>query len=257
MKDLDQLLNDEQPNDEPQAIEEPAQPEVEVAEQPIEEAPPAPARDEKGRFAPKGVDEGVPPTPDKLPQEEFKALKDERTKRQTLESEVAALRQQLQQLQNPPAPPPSIWEDEQGAFQHFGGQVVNTAVEQARHMSRLETSEMLAAEAFPDFKEVWEPMNAFLSENPVIAQKANADRHPWAYAYRAYKNATTMQELGATDLDALKSKLREELLAEMQAQQPAQPSPPQIPVSISNERNVGQRAGPAWSGPRSLSELLS
>jgi hypothetical protein len=257
MGTIDDILNDEPATEQPAAevVETPA---VEP-EAPVIEAEPGPVRDEKGRFAPKGENESASPAP----VEDNKAGFDpapviaERRRRQEAEQRAATLEAQLAQLQNPPAPPPSIWDDEQGAFQHFGQQVVSHAVGDAVVQSRLHTSELLASQAFPDFEQVWEPMNQFLTENPAIIQKARSDRHPWAYAYRAYKNATTMQELGATDMDALKAKLREELQAELAAQQPQTPTAPAIPMTLSNERNVGQRSGPAWSGPRPLNELLS
>jgi hypothetical protein len=91
-------------------------------------------------------------------------------------------------------------------------------------------------------------------QNPALAQQALADPDPWEKAYRIAKNAATMAELGATDIETLRAKIREELLAEQQAQPPAPQV--QVPPSLTGERNVGSRTGPAWAGPRSLSELL-
>src|SRR5688572_23284178 len=114
-------------NDEPVA----ETPEVEAAPETApepEEAPGEPVRDDKGRFAAKtGVDDAAPPA-DKLPEQEYKAIRDEREKRQALERELEALRQQFQQAQQPkepPAPPPSVWDDEQGFGQHIAGQAVS------------------------------------------------------------------------------------------------------------------------------------
>jgi hypothetical protein len=109
----------------------------------------------------------------------------------------------------------------------------------------------MARQAFNDFGDAWEPMNRWLESNPTVAQQASADAHPWGYAYRAFKNQQTMQELGATDMETLKAKLREELMAEAQAQKPAV-----IPPSLSTQRSVGARSGPAWSGPTPLSDIL-
>jgi hypothetical protein len=54
------------------------------------------------------------------------------------------LRAQLQtQLQNPPAPPPSIWDDEQGFGQHIADQATQQAVQQATFNARLDMSEMM------------------------------------------------------------------------------------------------------------------
>lgn len=254
-KSLDDILDG---NDEPEVLDA-----VEPQPEPMEEQP----RDESGKFAPKGVEpqqeapvaEAVPPTADRLPQDEYKALREEREKRQRLETELQALMQKLQQAnQQPPAPAPSIWEDDQAWQQHFGGQVVSQAVQQATYQSKLATSEIMARQAFNDFGEVWEPLNEWLQNNPTVAQQASSDAHPWGYAYRAYKNQQTMQELGATDMETLKARLRDEVKAEVMAEMQAQkPAVPNIPPSLSNQRSVGARSGPAWSGPTPLADLLA
>lgn len=243
------------PLEEMLADEEPATPE---AEAPVEQ-PEAPAqpRDENGKFAAK--DTGVEPQEtasseppsDKLPPDTFKGLKEEREKRQKLEQELEALRQQIQaaQYQEPPAPPPSIWEDEQGAFQaHAQAIAAQTSLN-----ARLDMSEMLASQAHDDFDQMKAKFVEMMQMNPSLQQKVLAAKHPWEEAYRIAKNAATIEELGATDLDALKAKLREELLAEVQAQVPVTPS---VPPSLTAARNVGARSGPAWTGPRSLDDLL-
>lgn len=241
---LDDLLSDE-PETEALAPEPVAEPE------PVEPETP---RDEHGRFAPKtGVDEPVPPTAG-LPKDEYKAIREEREKRQRLEQELEALRQQFQAAQNPPAPPPSIWEDDAGALQHVQQQAVSQAVQQATFNARLDMSEMMVRQAQPDFEEVKAEFLALAQDNPQLRQQALADPHPWQKAYQIAKNARTMRDLGATDVDTLRAKLREEIMAEMQAQ----PAPrPGFPTSLSTARNVGSRNGPAWSGPPSLDELLA
>jgi hypothetical protein len=182
------------------------------------------------------------------------ALSAERKKRQEIEAQVEALRREMQAKPAEPAPPaPSIWEDEQGAFQHFGGQVVNQAVQQATLNARLDMSEMLARQANPDFEDIKAEFLAMAQANPVLQQQALNDPHPWQKAYQIAKNARTMQELGATDLQTLEAKIREQIMAEQQAQQPAAP---RIPVSLSTTRSVSSRSGPAWSGPPPLGDLL-
>lgn len=226
---------------------------------------PAVIRDEHGRFAPKetGVEpadepeqaqtqDEVPPTPDRLPPDTFKAVKDEREKRQQLERELTALREQFQAQQNPPPPPPNIWEDEQGALDHVKNEAISTAVQQATFNAKLDMSEMMVRQSNPDFDDMKARFLQMAEMNPALRQQALSDPHPWNKAYQIAKNAATMEELGATDLETLKAKLREELAAEM-GQAPARPG---LPPTLTNERNVGARTGPAWSGPKSLSELL-
>lgn len=229
----------------------------------VEDTQPAPVvedtqpRDDTGRFAAKetGVEphnaEPVPPT-NQLPKEDYKAIRDEREKRQALERELEALKQQFAAPQEQ-APPPSIWEDDQGALQHVKQEAIGAAVQQATFNAKLDMSEMMVRQANPDFEDVKAEFLALAQQNPVLVQQALSDPHPWSKAYQIAKNHKAMQELGATNVDDLRAKIRAELEAEMQVQQPVRQS---IPPSLATERNVGSRSGPAWSGPRPLSELL-
>jgi hypothetical protein len=250
MKSLDEILAGDGEAEEV-VVEQP----VTEAELPVVEAETRP-RDENGRFAPKGVEEGAPPAPptDKLPPEEYKALRAEREKRQAIEQELAQIRQQLSAVQNPPQPPPppiSVFEDEQG----FGSQIVSQAVSQASLNAKLDMSEMMMRQATPDFEEMKQVFLSLMAENPALQQQALADPHPWNKAVQIARTHKTMQDIGATDLDTLKAKLREEIQAEMTAQMPAT-GRPVLPATLSNERNVGQRSGPAWAGPTPLDSIL-
>jgi hypothetical protein len=252
MGTIDEILNEG--TDEPQVSEPVIEPQPEP--EPVAAEPVQPVRDEKGRFAPKGEEQSVSPAPAQEPQLDHAAIVAERRRRQEAEQRAKALEEQLSKLQNPPEPPPSVFEDEQGWQQHFGQEVVSTAVQQATFNAKLDMSEMMVRQAHPDFDEVKAEFLALAEQNPVLGQQALADPHPWNKAYQIAKNHKTMQELGATDVAALEAKLREKIMAELQAQPPAQPAPAVIPPTLSNERNVGTRTGPAWSGPRPLSELL-
>lgn len=235
----------------------------EVQEAPETEAS-APPRDEHGRFLPKETGDTaepeteptaeVPPTNQGLPPETFKGLKEEREKRQRLEAELEALKAQFQAAQQPkepPAPPPSVWEDEQA----YGGHLVNEAVQQANTVAMLNMSKMLNRREKPDFDQMEEKFLQMAQMNPALAQQALSDPDPWGKAYQIAKNAATMEELGATDLETLKAQLREQLLAEAAAQVPISNNPT-IPPSLTTARNVGARSGPGWSGPAAIEDLL-
>lgn len=235
---LDEILNDE-----------PSAAPVVEAEQP--------ARDEQGRFAPKGEPEGASPAPVEEPAFDHAAVKGERARRQaaeqdrdTLRADVEALKAQLQQQPKAePEPVPTIWDDDQAALAHNRHQ----SVSEARFQARLDTSEMLASQAHDDFDDVKAKFLEMAQGNPALAQQALEAKHPWEKAYQIAKNAATMAELGATNLDELRAKIREELTAEMQAIPPVRPG---LPPTLTTERNVGARSGPAWSGPASLEDLL-
>jgi hypothetical protein len=143
-----------------------------------------------------------------------------------------------------------MWEDEQGWQNHFGSQVV----QQASLNAKLDLSEMLTRRDNADFDDMKARFLEMAEQNPAIVQQALGDPDPWRKAYTIAKNAATMADLGATDLDTLKAKLREELLAEM-GQSPVPQQQP-LPPTLTGERNVGARSGPAWSGPPKLSEML-
>ncbi len=246
---LDDLLNAE-----PEAAE--------AVPEPVEEPQADKARDpDTGKFvSTKGVEpdpeteqETVPPT-DKLPKEEYKAIKEEREKRQTIERELEALKAQFQQLTQPvqQEPPPSVWEDENA----WGGHLVNTAVTQAETRSRVLMSEMLMRQSEADFEDLKATYFELERSNPAIAQQVMADPHPWNKAIQIAKSHKAMQELGATNVEEMREKLKAELLAELQQGQTPVAGKPALPVSLTGERSVASRTGPEWSGPTPLSSLL-
>lgn len=252
MGSIDDILNDE-PNAEPvvEAVAEAPEPEAVNEPQSAE-----PVRDDRGRFAPKGENESASPAPVVEPPLDHAAVLGERRRRQEAEQRAQTLAAELEALRNPPPPPASIWDDEQGWQQQFGNQVVTAAVGEASLNAKLDMSEMLVRQANTDFDEMKEQFLKLAEENPVLRQQALADPHPWNKAYLIAKNHKAMSELGAVDVDSLRAKIREEILAET-AQQPTTRQPASLPPTLSNERNVGSRTGPEWVGPKPLSELLA
>lgn len=245
------------------------EPETQEAAAPVVEDQPevGQPRDEHGKFAPKGVKpetqetpaepEAGPPPAKELPKDVYEPLRAVRDENKALKERLDQLQREIEQRaqpQEPPAPPPSMWDDEQGWQQHFGSQVASQAVQQAAYHNKLMTSEFYARKNIEGFEEVYPELNKWLSDNPSIAQQAAADFDPWGFAYRQYQNQRTIQELGATDVATLEQRLREKIMAELQATQPA--PAPAIPQSLANRRNVGSRSGPAWSGPTPLGDLI-
>lgn len=249
-KSLDNILNEDTelqaeirpslPDEQPETGVEPEEPKVERP------------RDEGGKFAPKEPKETEAEPPSALPKEVYEPLRAVRDENKTLKEQLEALRREItqqQQPKEPPAPPPSVWEDENA----WGGALVGQAVQQATMNARLDMSEMMVRQANPDFEEYKAAFLEMARDNPALAQQALADPHPWQKAYNIAKNARQMQELGATSIEELKAQIRAQLEAEMSAQKPAVPN---IPPSLSTQRSVSGRTGPAWSGPKPLNELL-
>ena len=213
-------------------------------------------RDDKGRFAPKGEEQsGSPPPVKEEPAFDHAAVIAERRRRQEAEERARTLEQQLQALQQPQAAPPSIWEDDEGALAYVKNEAVSQAVQQATLNAKLDMSEMMVRQANPDFDEVKAEFLALANDNPALVQQALADPHPWNKAYQIAKNARTMRELGATDLETLRAKIREEELAKLQAQAPVA-APPALPNSLADA--PAGRGGVANSGPApfSLADII-
>lgn len=249
---LDDVLNE---TAEP-VTQEPAAQEAPQEAEPVQEGT---QRDEKGRFAPKGEKEDAPPASEDKSKGLEAGISAERKKRQETEQQLEQLRRELEQIRasqqpkEPPAPPPSLWDDEQAWQQHFGGQLVSTAVEQASYQAKLQMSEMMVSEKFEDFGEIKDQLIEFVGQNPAINQQVAQSTNPWLTAYNAFKSQQTMQELGATNLDELKAQLLEQIKAE-QAQ--AGLPQPNLPRSLADaQSSKGGNTAPV-SQPLTLEEIL-
>ena len=228
-----------------------------VAQEPVTPEQP---RDDEGKFAPKGNDDGAMPAPSESKTVPIGSYQAEKQKRQEWESryqqDIETLRRELESLKapaQPPAPPPSIWEDEQGTFQHYGQQFTQSAVEQAAYVARLQTSELLMMQADPEFETVKQDVYQFVGSNPAINAEVQKSPHPWQTAYKAFKNHQAMQQLGTTDLAEIEAKLREKIMADLQAQAPAQPT---IPRSLADAQSSRASAQSAPGNPLSLQDIL-
>lgn len=238
----------------PPRIEEPQ----EVAPEPEATGEPqaGPERDAQGRFKAKQDETGEKEPQPEPPSEQqthvpLKALEDERRKRQEMEQELAAIRQQMQQFQQqrqPEVEPPSIWEDDRAALAHER----QITLQQADQLSRINASEMAARSQYPDFQEHFDLFNQIAVQNPAVVQQAMSDPHPWGRAYQIAKSYRTMQEMGATNLDELRARITEEVRAEIAAQAP---SVPNFPKSTVQDGNAGPR-GMDWANYRSGEPIL-
>lgn len=250
MDNLDDFLEGEpvEPNEAEQEQEAPEQPKEQ------ETVSDGPERGADGKFKAKGEQEDAPPA-SKEESGLQAGIAAERRKRQEIEQRYADLERQIAEMRQPKepeAPPPSLWEDEQAFMQHNNSQVVSTAVQQATMNAKLDMSEMMARQSHEDFDDMKERFVKMMQENPAIQQQALNDPHPWNRAYQIAKNAATMEELGATDLDTLKAQLREQLKAE-QEQAAARP---QIPQSLAGEQSARGSVTSPDNGPPSLKDIV-
>lgn len=259
---LDTIFNDT--NEQPAAE---AAPVVETPqEQPEAEARP---RNPDGTFASKGEtasleEPGASPAPEIItePTLEHPALIGERRRRQEAERERDELRQALaknppqQQTQPQAEGPPDRWEDPEGYDEWLINQATERAAstaEQRFQQRLLDSSEQIARSKYADFDDKLGKFQELAGMNPRLVQQMLTAPDPAQFAYDYATKATQVEQYGTVDLDALRAKLREEIMAEETAKLPR----PTIPNSLANERNVGTRSGPAWAGPKSLADILN
>jgi ribosomal protein L29 len=128
---------------------------------------------------------------------------------------------------------------------------------------KLSLSESYARRSHPDFDEKKALFQAAAQRNPVFAQQAAAQPDPWEFAYQLASRIQIQQEIGddpAAWREAQLTKLRAELEAERSGTatqttpNPARPSPTR---SIASSRGSGAGSTQAWSGHRSLDDILA
>jgi hypothetical protein len=114
-------------------------------------------------------------------------------------------------------------------------------------------SEMMMRQNTPDFDEMKDVYLQLERDNPSLGQQVMADPHPWNKAYQIAQNHTRMQTLGATNVAELETKLRAEIMAELQAQPAVTPN---LPASLADAQS-SRVASNAPRGPLSLEEILN
>jgi len=249
---LDDILNSEPTNE--------VEPQPETIGQP---------RDESGRFAPKEQGEeqqpeeptaqDAPPASEPEPSHiPMAALKDERTKRQQLEQQAQELAQKLQQYETyfqQLEQQGQQTDEEPDPVAQFAAQIeqqVMSKVQQQQLTEKVNLTEVLARQKWGDYDEKVELFKAEAQKNPFLVQQLMQAPNPAEYAYQVSEQIAVARNYGNAQptREQLKAELREELKAELGIGRP------QAPTTLANDRSVGSRSGPAWSGPTDLGDIL-
>jgi len=225
-----------------------------------------PPRDEHGRFAPQEPppgdepvaetpqpeQEGPPPSePQHVP---LAALKDERDKRQQMEQQLHELNNRLQQYDAyfQQQAQPTIDEDPIAFVAQAVREQLAPQLQQELLQVRVQTAEAMARGRWADYDDKIELFKAEAQRNPFLLQQLQGAPDPATYAYNVANQIAEAQRYGgqAPSREQIEAELREKIMQEIGIPQR------QAPVSLANERNVGSRGGPAWSGPAPLEDLL-
>ncbi len=210
------------------------------------------------------------------------ALHAEKQKVKRYTEEVSSLRQeiadrdaawerritQLIDAQKPKAEPqqkPDWFENPEAATQHAVRETISPQLDQVTS-TLMATAQMVAGIKYGDDK-VAEAEQAFLSAlqsrklDPADYHKVANSPNRYAAAVQWHQRQLAQAEIG-DDPAAYKAKLeaevREKVLAELQQGdgQQAQQRQATMPSNFATARNVGSRAGPAWSGPASIQDIF-
>ena len=263
------ILNDEQPtpeNDTPETPEANTE-----AGQPAPDS--GPARDDKGRFAPKetGVEQPQPapaetaseappaPQPDQLPREVYEPLKAIREENRGLKDELRQMREQFARMQQQPQPqqqpPVDFWDDPHAymatQFNQFG-QTLLQQWEQRQQAQRFDAAEKAARSKYADYDEAFSAFESAVQANPRLAAELAQATDPGEYAYRKGKAALALQSVGS--LEEYEAQLRAKWEAEVKA---AVPTPkPVLPSTTAADGSVGARNGDGFAGPTPITDIL-
>lgn len=207
-------------------------------------------RDEAGRFAPKPKEgEAAPPAAESEPQHvPVAALKDERTKRQSVEARLAQAEAYIAQMQRQPAQPPAPQQpaerpDPVGALledpQKFIGHAVQQAlapVQESLVQQRLAASLHAVASQAPDFGEALATVQAHVAANPqdqvVVARALRSHPVPAQWVLEQGRRLKELNEF--------------QQWRQQRAQPPAPETPPapsaprpSLPASLATARGIG------------------
>lgn len=259
MSDLDEVLNGEdspekprnekgqftkgeEPVEQPSQVPESEEPETPAGEQDDSEETPEEPEEEPEKDQPK--------EPKEKPSDESAGLRAgiaaERKKRQEIERQLAALRQQQEQ---PKAP--DLYENPEGYQQHIQQTLQSALIDE-----RVNLSAAFARKQYTDYDEVMEHWGEMVSQDPTLYQHAIQQELPADWAYNQVKRQLLLAEIDdpTTYKERLRAEMRAELEAELRAQKP-QPKPTP-PPSLASAPGGGTKSEPTFSGPTPLHDLF-
>jgi len=183
----------------------------------------------------------------------LKGLEEERRKRQGLERDIAELK--AKQTATPAEPVKGFWDDPEGTLKKHRDEMANMATN-----TRLQTAELIARSAHPDFDEKIAVFEEILQQTPGVYAQWIASPNPAEFAYKMGKNHKELRDAG--DIDALRARIEKETRIKLEAELKAkaellEKERAAIPQSLSDVRGAASTANrPVWTGPPSLDEIL-
>lgn len=147
-------------------------------------------------------------------------LLDERDKRKTAEAEAAELRRKLEEATKPTEAPPSVFDDEDAAFNERITPIVGQFQSELVR-NRFELSREMMMMAKDDFETRESEFLALAADRPELVSQLQESPNPARFAYETAVKHEELQAMENIDewREKERAKLREELQAEMQGEQ--------------------------------------
>lgn len=225
--------------------------------EPKTEEPPADEPTGETEEAPAAEAEEAEPEPDSPPESEqedkgdktvpYAALADERRKRQQLEAKVKELEAE------PPADPPSVFEDEKGFVESIRNDIQGVKME-----TRLEVSHALMAEQHGTDKvnEAFEKFNELRQDYPQLARGFADSNNPFKYAMDQVEKFENFDKLQGADYETEVNKKAEELAKQMISEMnQEQTEDADVPDSMAAKSSAGVSSS-GWAGPTPLEDIV-
>lgn len=187
------------------------------------------------------------PKPDEPPSSEnnpyFKAMMDERTKRQERDARIEAMERQLKELQEKKEdePAPDFYDNPDAAFEHH-----QSKLEQRLTQKMISMSEEMVRAQYEDYDAVIDQFAEAVKTNPVLLEEARQSANPALKAYQLGKKQAKLAEIGDPEDFAkrteesirakVEKELREKLAAEKQKSTEAKS---RVVPSLANENTSG------------------
>lgn len=253
MTDLDDILNDDKPDE--------VIPPVEEAK--TEEAP-ADVTDDKQQDSPSESEDKSTSEESSEPKGEttesddqkmvpLAALEDERSKRKYWQG---LAEKNVDQTEEEKAPErPSIFEDEQGALD-----AIQRSSQEGLAALRLEMSQELMRSQKTDYDEKEQAFIALANDNKQLYQEMYASKNPARFVYETAEKHAQLKEL--ENVDDYRAKIRaeveQELRKEIEGEQKTQKAKTDnITQSLAKESSQGSIQGAAWTGPTPLDSIFN
>jgi len=221
------------------------------------------------------ADDAEPPEPREgealVPRRAFEAVRHERqdwkARAVAAETQRGELQRQLEEAKRapPPAPPqqaapveiPNPAVDPAGYHAYIAQEQQRAQINHLLNVSEMMAIREHGAEAVAKMKaEFLEAKNA----DPTLGERLIQQADPYGWAMAQIERIRAMRDIG-DDPAAYRERIRQEAIAEFQANGGAQPAPRVSPAagmapSLASVRSVAGRSAPAWTGPTPLNDIL-